>query len=195
MIESLFGTVKQKRQLKGFIVVIEVSGIGYRVSVHSRCFENIPQGKRIEIFTYLHIQENDMELFGFLDQREADFFRILLGVPGIGPKTALNILGKTDIAQIREAVVKQDPRILIHTGGLTKLLSEKIVFGLKGSIGDISVEGGSLERTREDAAVVEALVHLGFSADQARKAVSRIPPAIHGIEAKIKEALKFLGKA
>lgn len=179
---------------KGAFVIVDVNGIGYRVTIPLKHLERYPKDAAVELYTFHHVWENGQELFGFPKKSDADFFSLLTEIPGIGTKTALNILHQAEIHQIQNAVIADDPEMLFKTSGISKKTSEKIILGLRDHLKKMSYEssvepvsGGSYE-------VIDALMSLGFSREAAQEAFQSVPKNITTSEEKIKEALKILGK-
>lgn len=196
MISYLRGKIIYKSDplKKARFVVVDISGIGYKVTMNQKIFEKIEQDNDVEIFTYQHVTENDLELLGFLSFQEVEFFTLLLSINGIGPKSAMNILERTSIKNIQQAVIVQSADQLASMSGIGKSVCEKIVAGLKSKIKEFSVTSDSTEIVEGDLAVIEALEALGFSAEKAREVLAEISPKIQDNEKRIKEALKILGK-
>lgn len=179
---------------KGCFVIIDVNGVGYQVSVSLKILDSIRNNESCELYTYHHVREDAQDLYGFLSQGEVDFFKLLIGISGIGPKTALGILDKAEIKDIQNAVIKESPSALASVSGIGQKTAEKIVLGLKGSIQGMLDSGGATGAEPNDIDVIEALMTLGFSSDQARRAVTQLPAEILESEDRVREALKILGK-
>ncbi len=186
MIGFLDGKVIEKH---GGKATISVNGVGYLVSVPLSVADKLNTGSNTQLFTYLAVRENSLDLYGFLDVSDKALFELLLTVSGVGPKTALGVMNTASGSQIEKAVVEQNPSYLTKVAGVGKKISEKIVMELKGkmfanakneSLGDV------------DGDVVEALVSLGYSQKQAREAVRDLPNDLTGANDKIKFALKNL---
>jgi len=179
---------------KGCFIIIDVNGVGYQVLVSAKILDTIRLGSEREFYVHFQVREDAQELYGFLRQDELEFFKLLIAISGIGPKTALGILDKAEIKDIQEAVIKESPTTLAHVSGIGQKTAEKIILGLKGSIQGILDSGPARGKELSDIDVFEALMSLGFSSDQARRALSQLPPEITESRNKVREALKILGK-
>lgn len=196
MVAYLHGKIISKSSplKKGSFIIVDVNGVGYQVLVSAKILGTIKLHDLCEIFIYHHVREDAQELYGFLRQEEVDFFKLLISISGIGPKTALGILDKADMKDIQDAVIKESPSSLAHVSGMGQKTAEKIVLGLKGSIQGMLESGRSSSNEPNDIDVIEALISLGFSSDQSRRAVTQLPKEITESKDKVHQALKILGK-
>jgi len=165
---------------------------GYRVHCPARIIGACSVGEIAELFTHLHVREDAHTLYGFQTRKERDFFETLLRVSGIGPKTALSVLSAAPLETIQRAIASGDPSLLPRVSGIGPKIAQRIVMELKDKMEDFaSDDGGAL---RESGDVIDALVGLGYSRYQAQQVLQTIPASIEGVENKVKEALKILGK-
>ncbi len=173
-------------------VVLDVSGVGYKIFTNTASLPNSPQDntKEVEFFTYLAVRENAMDLYGFQNKKELDFFELLLSVSGIGPKSAMTILSVCPISNIIRAIKLNDSNSLIKTSGIGKKNADKIVLELQGKIDKINDDDFINQDTNEDA--IDALLSLGYSEKQIREVLKKV--SAENTEEKIKQALKELGK-
>lgn len=193
MISYLRGSIKHKSTIpkKDNFVIIDVAGVGYKVYVLDRLINNLQSGQEIELFIYTQVAEGVLDLYGFATIEELNFFEILISISGVGPKSALNILQKAKIEDLREAANVGSADILSQVSGIGPKTAQKIVTGLQDKIGGIEMtKTGSWSDQFGEA--LEALVNLGYSTSQAREALSHVKSTETGD--KIKEALKILGK-
>ena len=188
MISSLKGTITFK-DLR--FAILEVNGIGYQVHFLSNTLESLTPGQEIFCFTYLAVRENSLDLYGFLEQEEFNFFILLLTISGIGPKSALATLSLAPPKTIRQAVVTEDAGYLSKVSGIGKKNAEKIVLGLKDKLG--TKDQSETEINKNESDVLDALLAIGFSAKNAREAIKDIPKNLDNTNDQIKEALKILG--
>ena len=172
-------------------IIVDVSGVGYKVAVSSSLLADSKMGDEITLFIHTHVREDHLSLFGFLTNEELVFFEMLIGVSGVGPKAALNILSATPIEKIQTAISKQDPSLLNTVSGIGKKTAEKIVIELKNKIGIIA-EGNIFEKSAETDEVVSALEGLGYKAAEVRAVLPKVTG--EDTESRIKEALKLLSK-
>jgi len=188
MIASLTGKIESNTDK---YVILDINGIGYKVYISGNTFKNLPKkGEKIKLYTHLYVRENIMELYGFLNPKELEIFELLISIPGIGPKGALNILTVVSIETLKRAIANEESAVLTKVSGIGRKIAEKIVLELKNKVGDEFV-GKSLN---EDTETIDALISLGYKVQEAREAVKKLPKDIEGVENRVKEALKLLGK-
>lgn len=195
MISYLAGKIiyKSEPTKKGAFVILNVSGVGYEVSITLKTYEKVKVGENIELYTFLYVREDAMELFGFPTPSEAEFFKLLNNISGIGPKSALNILELADVKSIQDAVIAQKAEMLEKINGISRTTAEKIILGLKSHIKKFAYDGME-KRNEENLEIVDALISLGFPIDRIRKALLELPADKKDNKEKIKAALKILGK-
>jgi Holliday junction DNA helicase RuvA len=151
-------------------------------------------GTTAKVYIYEHIREQSHDLFGFVTLDTKQLFEQLLGVNGVGPKMALSVLSIGAANDVRAAIASGDVKFIQQAQGVGKRVAERIVVDLKDKVGLESVElasTGLLQSNtllRKDEAV-EALVSLGFSAQDAAAALANVPADIP-LEDRIKMALK-----
>lgn len=176
--------------------LVEAGGLGYLVRLSTESLKTLPApGGTVSLWTYLAVRQDALELFGFADREEREFFELLITLPGVGPKSALAILSQAPPAVIRKAALANDAEYLTKVAGLGRKTAEKVVLGLKDKVldlGDLNNPAGGLS---EDAAALEALQALGYGLAQAREALKKIPAGtLADAGSRIKEALKLLGR-
>ncbi|HEY76828.1 MAG TPA: Holliday junction branch migration protein RuvA [Thermoflexia bacterium] len=189
MIDRLSGTVAAVGP--GHLVV-QVGGVGFRVSVPTPLLEQIQPGRPVELLTYLHVRENEISLYGFLTEEERSLFELLLGVSGVGPKVALATLSTVSPDALREAVLREEPGILSRVPGIGPKTARAIIFHLKDRLVPTGAEAAPL-LTDEDAEVIAALTALGFSLVEAQTALQNLPRNEEmSLEERIRRALAYL---
>ena len=180
-------------------VVIECGGIGFCIRVPETVLNRIPAKNKL--YTYLHVKEDAMQLYGFISKEEQEVFELLIGVSGIGPKGALGILSALSMDTLRFAIYAQDAKTIAKAPGIGIKTAQKMILELKDKIsladtlGEQSamVSAGAVDsKTNANRAeAIEALTALGFSASEAVKAVSGVKDIeTLSTEAIIKAALK-----
>jgi holliday junction DNA helicase RuvA len=186
----MIGSIKGKIILKtGKFLIVETGGVGYKINVSSDTLSKT-QKKEEEIFLFIHthVREDALDLYGFLERQELEFFEMLLNVSGIGPKSALTILGIASIKTLRKAIGTGDTSYLTKISGIGRKTAEKIVIELRDKMGE--EKGGSSLQGELDA--LEALKSLGYSQNEAREALKKVSSET-STNIKIREALKILG--
>jgi len=185
----MIGSIKGKIILKtDKFVIVDISGIGYKVNISPETLLKTKENEEVSFWTHLQVREDAQDLFGFLDYKELEFFEMLLGISGIGPRSALAILGIAPIETLKKAVGTGDISYLTKISGIGKKTAEKIVLELRDKIGK-EESTGSLQ---EEIDTLEALKALGYSHHQAREALRKVSNE-KDTNKKIREALKILG--
>ena len=188
MIARLEGIIVYKDEKS---LIIDISGVGYKISVTSENIENAILGEHTSFWIYTAVRENSIDLYGFKNTNELSFFELLLDVSGIGPKSALSILGIASIETLKRAIATGDTSYLNKVSGIGKKTAEKIVVELRDKLSDYKNDD-SVVSLKDESDILEALKSLGYSHNQARDALKEIPPDIIGTNARIKEALRIL---
>jgi len=194
MISSLSGKVAE---LGGSFAVIDVGGVGYKAFMSQDVLRRLKIGADTLLHTYLAVREDAMDLYGFLDKKDKNAFELLITISGIGPKSALNILSLVSADTLYGAIRTGSTAHLVKVSGIGKKTAEKIVLELKdklGSIGGESVGEAMSEEMTSDLEAIEALKALGYEADESREALKKIGQEVSGVSAKVKAALRVLGK-
>lgn len=187
MIAFLKGVVSEKNTKA---LVVTVGGVGLKVFAPVETLQKATRGKEISLFTHLVVREDALTLYGFTDKEVLEFFELLIGISGIGPKTAVAILNVANPETIRKAVASGDTSYLTKVSGIGKKTADRIVRELEDKIGALA-EGASVQ---EEVDVVEALRSLGYSQSGAREALKKVPQLVTGAGERIKAALKILGR-
>jgi len=191
MISYIKGKVIFKTE--NFIIVL-TGNVGYKVFVLSEISEI---GQEIELFTYLNVREDALTLYGFLKYKELELFEYLISISGIGPKAGLGILSLADPETVKVAIARGDSSILTRVSGIGKKTAERVVLELRNKFSSLESDDILQEKSKEindHTDVIEALVSLGYSSQQAKKALANIPSEIKDVSEKIKMALKELGR-
>lgn len=184
-------------------VLIENNGIGYHIFTSGLVLASISGlHEPVMLFTYMHVREDELSLFGFPTREELDAFKLLLGVNGIGPKAALSILSVLSVRDLSLAIMSGDAKAITKANGVGVKGANRIIMELKDklSFDDLfnsgTIEGGSVSsRSNIEGDSVQdtvlALVSLGYSEFEAVKAIKTIPGA-ENMESSdlLKQALK-----
>ena len=186
----MIGSVKGKIILKNNkFLIIETNGVGYKINVMSDTLFKIKKtGDKISFWIHTHVREDTLDLYGFLDRKELEFFEMLIVVSGIGPRSALAILGITSTEILKKAISTGDTSYLTKISGIGRKTAEKIVIELRDKIGEEKSDG-SLQYELD---ALEALKSLGYTQSEAREALKKVS-SNKDTTAKIREALKILG--
>ena len=169
------------------VVVLEAGGVGYKISTTTNTIGKLPElGETVTLYTYLNVKEDIMELYGFYTREELSVFELLISVSGVGPKVGATILYSVNPQSFVVAVATGDAKAITKAQGVGPKLAARIILELKDKINkDGSVEipesvsqGQSLEVNDE---AVEALMVLGYSPSEAKKAVAGLTGTVEEI--------------
>ncbi len=185
--------------------VVENHGIGYLIRVPAAVITKLPAvGSEIQIFTYLYVREDILDLYGFLNRDDMNIFRLLLGVSGIGPKGALAILSTISADELRFAVLAGDAKTIAKAPGIGNKTAQKMVIELKDKLKleeafeqkIANEEKSSLGQTAEiQNEAVQALTALGYSPTDALRAVRAVTVTEEmTVEALLKASLKTISR-
>src|SRR6266542_3634137 len=134
MISRLRGTVLN---VKPPIAVVDVGGVGFRVSCSQAALDELDVGRMADLHTHLIVREDELSLYGFASEDEVSLFQTLLGVSGVGPRTALAMLSKLQPEILRTAIVSDRVDVISRVPGIGKKTAEKIIFALKDKLGGL----------------------------------------------------------
>ena len=184
-------------------IVIENQGIGYQLYVSLQALEELPAiGMEVKVYTYLHVREDAMVLFGFPDREDLKMFQMLLTVSGVGPKGALGILSALSGDDLRFAILSGDSKAISKAPGIGAKTAQRVILELKDKVSledafetkTAHIAGGNVtfNGTVKNEAI-QALVALGYSSSEAMKAVSQVEISQeHKVEDVLKLALKHM---
>lgn len=174
-------------------IIVDVSGIGYKLSITPENLTTSVLGEHSSFWVHTAVRENSIDLYGFKNVNEMSFFELLLDVSGIGPRSALSILGIAPIDTLKRAIATGDTGYLNKVSGIGKKTAEKIIIELRDKLKDFKNEGDTPSLLRDESDILEALKSLGYSQNEARDALKQVPATTTGTNARIKEALRLLG--
>lgn len=172
------------RRLSGIVVdtgptyvVVDIGGVGYLV--YTVAAANYQLDTEVCFFTHLAVRENALDLYGFADRDTLEVFELLIDLPKIGPKSALQILSAADISLLKEAVANDDPTYLSKLSGIGKKSAEKIVAGLKDKLDGVGISANGVSLgvpilAAHTTDTIDALIALGYPASDARRVVIEI---------------------
>ncbi len=158
--------------------LLDVGGVGYRVTVSGMTRSKLRQGEQAMLFTYLSVREDALQLYGFATQEEYDVFLQLIGVSGIGPKVALGILSSTTVSGLCSAIANKQASLLTKLPGIGKKSAERLILELKDKLAFVGIGDG--EEAFVEAAplgdgildeAAAALASLGYTPAEDRKSV------------------------
>ena len=188
-------------KLNGCLVLL-AAGVGWQLNCSNATIQAAPPvGEKMRCYTFLSVREDAMELFGFATREEKEMFTLLTGVSGIGPKTALGVLGAMPLRDLNLAILLGDVNALSRAPGIGKKTAQRITLELKDKItqADVSAAAAApsgaavpLQAGGAVAEAIEALVALGYSSTEARNAVSQIKDQTDKPEELIRLALRAM---
>lgn len=122
--------------------LLDVGGVGYRVTVSGMTRSKLRQGEQAMLFTYLSVREDALQLYGFATQEEYDVFLQLISVSGIGPKVALGILSSTTVSGLCSAIANKQASLLTKLPGIGKKSAERLILELKDKLAFVGIGDG-----------------------------------------------------
>nr|WP_321138267.1 Holliday junction branch migration protein RuvA [Peptoniphilus sp.] len=179
-------------------VVIQVGGIGYTVNMPSRSIGKLPVGEEAALYTHLQVRDDALVLYGFLEERERELFHMLIGVTGVGPKVAVGMMSGFSSDDIVRFIRAGDVRNLTKAPGIGKKTAERILLELKDKVEHMTIEPSTegeaaIEDSKVSREVYEALVGLGYSGNEAKKAIDATEEG--SVETMLKDALRRLSNS
>ena len=186
MIGSLRGTVLVRRPDN---VIIDVHGVGYQLQLPLNALADLPaEGKEVFLHIYTHVREDALQLFGFTYEDDKKIFMVLLGISGIGPKMALNILSGLSHEEFLNALDTEDVAMLCRIPGLGKKTAQRLILELREKLPSST---GTKDRIFEDT--LSALMNLGYKRNIAQEFLEKsYKQGFNDIEGLLKETLKQL---
>jgi Holliday junction DNA helicase RuvA len=176
-------------------LVMQVGGVGFRVLVPQTLLDLLAgRGPEATVFTHLHVRENELTLYGFGSEEELALFRLLISVPGIGPKAALSLLSALPPDRLQAALAQEDVPVLTRVPGIGLKTARKLAFELKDKVATefLAAEPQPLF-TGADADLVAALTGLGYSVAEAQEAIRALPRGQLPLEERVRLALAHFG--
>ncbi len=191
MIGRLRGTLAGKSPPQ---VLVDAGGVGYELDVPMSTFYNLPAvGEPVTLLTHFVVREDAQILFGFFTAEERATFRELVKISGVGPRTALGLLSGLSVAELAQAVSRQDSARLVKVPGIGKKTAERLLLELKGKLGaDLSLPASAAPSDSQND-IAQALQALGYNEREAQAALKALPTDI-SVSDGIKQALKALNR-
>lgn len=184
-------------------IVIESGGVGFKCFTTLNTVKNIGEtGKQVNVYTYLSVKEDAMDLYGFSTLAELDAFKLLITVSGIGPKAAVSILSEFTPDKLAICIASGDAKAITRAQGVGKKTAERVVLELKDKMGSIAVDTNiaqavsgvqSINESSQSSEAVEALVALGYSQSDAAIAIGKMDKSL-SVDEMIRQGLKQLAR-
>lgn len=193
MIATLRGEISQ---IEENAIVVETGGVGLRVFVPAPLRTRLKTGEAILLYTHLVVREDAWALYGFETQTDRDLFTLLLGVDGVGPRTALAVMSGAALETVQRAVFGEDPELLGRIPGVGKKTAQKIILHLKDRLQPLDALQAVAALSDADSEVLAALTALGYSVVEAQTAIQALPKdAPQDVEERLRLALQqFTGR-
>lgn len=187
MIYSLTGSVSKKQ---GGAVVVEVSGVGYFVTAPLSVLASLPAvGEQVKLLIHHHVREDANDLYGFLTDQELSLFQSLISISGVGPKSAMGIMGVAPAADLVAAINEGRVDLLTKASGVGKKTAERVVLELKGKLTFMETST-AIHKMEGDLELEETLIGLGYSKAQAKAAIGKLDPVLKDFSERLKAVLK-----
>ena len=179
--------------------VVDCNGVAYKLNISGTTYNSLSTLSKteVELYTYLAVREDAMELFGFADKAELRCFKQLISVSGVGPKAAVAILSELTVQQFTTALVSGDFKTITRAQGVGPKLAQRIILELKGKVSEEQLTAGVVSSpdfaphgNEHDA--LEALVALGYAPAEAKDIIAQMNTKDMSAEDIIRMALKFL---
>ena len=188
MISEIEGVVGRRSENS---VTVHLAGLGLEVFTPLSFLAALPkEGEKVKIFTYLHVRDDELTLYGFSSLEEKQFFMDLLAVANVGPKLALKILG-APLMDLRRAILAGDERLFPPVKGVGPKIKKAIVNELQ----DKLAAGAALAKIQaipENEPAIAALMQLGYTRLEAHEALAKVPAQITKVEERVRAALRHL---
>jgi holliday junction DNA helicase RuvA len=189
MIAYLEGEIILKKEKH---VVVKNGGVGYKVFLSKKALLMIPGiGQTLKLFCFTNVKEDAIDLYGFLNLEELEFFEILVDIRGIGPKAALEISSLGSLNSIKERILSKDEKVFEGISGIGKKKAMTIILELTGKIREMTPVFTRAMAGEDEAE--DSLVALGFNRQKAKMALEDISKDLKS-EERIRQALKILGQ-
>ncbi len=191
MIGRLSGLLAEKNPPQ---VLVDCNGVGYEVDVPMSTYYHLPEtGARVTLLTHFVVREDAQVLYGFGTASERGAFRQLIRITGVGPRMALAVLSGLSVADLADAITRQEVSRLVKVPGIGKKTAERLLLELKGKLGADLGSLGGVAATDHQHDIGQALMALGYNDKEAAAALKALPPDV-GVSEGIKLALKSLSR-
>jgi Holliday junction DNA helicase RuvA len=159
--------------------IVDVGGVGYGLVISLKTFQKLPNiGAEVFFYVAHIVREDGHYLYGFLSLDDKKLFEQLISISGVGPKTAIGILGHVDIGYFQMAVLQGNAALLSKLPGIGKKTSERLIIELKDKFSNNSNPGASLSSGTQGNTVagdaISALINLGYHPLEAQKAIKKV---------------------
>ena len=192
MIEYISGTLIKK---KTNYIIVDVNGMGYKILISLNSYEKLPMlNNNVLINTFFHVTENNQSLYGFIDNLEKDLFGMLIGISGIGPKTAIGLLAAVKPEEFKQRLIAGEVKMLTSLPGIGSKTAKRIIIELKDKFVKSDKNDLPLDDSEYNSDAYYALISLGFKSTRVKEVTEKIIIKNKEISTEdlIKESLKKL---
>lgn len=181
--------------------VIDCGGVGYKCAITLNTYKQISGKTNAKLFTYMSVREGAVDLYGFADETEKNFFELLLSVSNVGPRGAISILSDLTPSELSATLIAQDTKRLSKVKGIGAKTAQRIILELRDKISHTDIPSSGSELFTQDTAAemsdikteaIEVLAALGYSKSDARNAVAKCPA--ENVNDLVKQALRLLSR-
>ena len=192
MIEYISGILIDK---KSDFCIVDVNGLGYKINISTNTFDQLKKiNQNVKILIYFSVSENNQSLFGFYKKNEKELFMLLIGISGIGPKTAINMLSAVPVEEFKNRLIAGEVKMLTMLPGIGPKTARRIIVELKDKFVDVSKNELPIETNSQNSDAFYALKSLGFHPKVINEAINKVISLNKKIstEELIKQSLKIL---
>lgn len=198
----MFSYIKGNLEVKNLnYVVIDVNGIGFKIFMSESAIQRLEEtGNTVKIYTHMNVKEDDLSLYGFITSEELRMFELLIGVSGVGAKSAISMLSSITPSKFALAVISNDVKTLTKIPGIGPKSAQRIILELKDKLkteeaiqtDNIELKTSIVENNKLEEAV-QALKVLGYTRQEIESVLAKIEVNTLTVEDIIRKALSFLG--
>jgi len=173
-------------------LVLKSDNLAFKIFVNQQTLNQLQKEnskQKIRIFVCLNVKENALELYGFTKKEELEFFELLNSVAGVGPKSALALIGQNEVENLKAAILSNKIEVLTKTSGIGRKTAERIILELKSKV---TTQEDIIEGLDSDIELEDALLDLGYQRSAIKKILKQIPDKKASLNERLKIALKLL---
>jgi len=173
-------------------LVLKSDNLAFKIFVNQQTLSQLQKEdlkQKVRIFVCLNVKENALELYGFTKKEELEFFELLNSVAGVGPKSALALIGQNEVENLKAAILSNKIEVLTKTSGIGRKTAERIILELKSKV---TTQEDIIEGLDSDIELEDALLDLGYQRSAIKKILKQIPDKKAPLNERLKIALKLL---
>lgn len=177
-------------------ILLDVNGVGYKVSISISTFEKISDKENISLFIHTNVKEDSISLFGFYSEAEKEMFELLISISGVGPKSALGLLSGISTDDLKQAIIANNIERIVAVPGIGRKTAERLILELKNKVRDIKEEGITTAQPSTQKEAIAALTTLGYNLALSEKVIYKILSDLPecSLEELIKKSLQELNR-